>query len=44
MAEVETYEFLGDFVGGKFLRPDKPEETWNVNSPADLSDEVIEIQ
>jgi succinylglutamic semialdehyde dehydrogenase len=44
MSEVETYEFQGDFIGGKFLRPETPESNWKVQSPADLADEVIEIQ
>ncbi|MEO0335422.1 MAG: succinylglutamate-semialdehyde dehydrogenase [Pseudomonadota bacterium] len=43
MSEVETYEFLGDFIGGKFLRPETPESSWTVKSPGDLEDQVIEI-
>ncbi|MAV90908.1 MAG: N-succinylglutamate 5-semialdehyde dehydrogenase [Bdellovibrionaceae bacterium] len=39
---MKTIKFKGDYIGSEFIRPESGEESWEVHSPADLSDLVFE--
>ncbi len=41
MSSDKTLQFKGDFIDGKFLANDSPDEEWDVHSPANLKDIVI---
>lgn len=38
---LSTLPYKGDFIGGKFVRADAPDEEWEIQSPADLKDLVF---
>ncbi len=44
MSSLNTIEFLGDYIGGRFVKPDKEDIQWDVHSPADLKDLVISLR
>lgn len=41
MSTDKTLNFLGDFIGGKWVLSDAPDEEWQVPSPSNLKDIVI---
>src|SRR5437879_3704810 len=41
MSGEKTLNFLGDYIGGKWILTDRPDEEWNVPSPSNLKDIVI---
>lgn len=42
MSQDQTIKFRGNFIGGRWLLHDNPDEEWSVPSPANLKDRVIE--
>lgn len=44
MQGVQKISFLGDYINGEFVRSRKPDGSWKSKSPADLKDEVIDIE
>lgn len=42
MANGATYEFLGDYIDGRFVVAEHPDGDWQVASPADLKEMVIQ--
>ncbi len=43
MSSEQPVKFLGDYIGGKWLLNDRPDEEWAVQSPANLKDTVIHV-
>lgn len=43
-SNVKPVEYKGSFINGEFNKPQRAEESWVVKSPADLNDEVIQIE
>lgn len=41
---TQAVAFKGDYVAGEFVRSKRPDGQWTVKSPADLKDEVINIE
>src|SRR4051812_1188467 len=41
MSSEKTLNFLGDYIGGKWMLPENFDEEWQVASPANLKDIVI---
>ncbi len=44
MQKRDAINFTGDFVGNRFVSKEAVDEEWSVQSPADLKDEVIQVQ
>ncbi len=44
MQSIHKISFLGDYINGAFTRSKKPDGSWQGKSPADLKDEVIDIE
>ena len=42
--KAKKLEFLGDFIDGRFLLDEVPDGEWEIQSPADLKDEVATAQ
>lgn len=36
-------EYLGDYIGGQFIKPGRPDGEWTKTSPANLKETVIEL-
>lgn len=36
--------YQGSFINGNFIKPTRADEAWGIKSPADLSDEIINIE
>lgn len=41
---MKTINYKGAFINGEFRKASKPEESWSIKSPADLTDTVIEVE
>lgn len=44
MSTLEKIPFLGDYVDGEFVRSKKPDGGWTVKSPANLKEEVLDVE
>ena len=44
MTDLKPISYLGDFIDGRFLLPDRSDLNWAIKSPADVKDIVIEVQ
>ena len=40
---MATVQYLGDYIGGQFVKPENPDGVLDMKSPADLSEQVIEV-
>ncbi len=40
---MATVTYLGDYINGAFVKPDSPDGVIDLKSPADLSEQVIEV-
>lgn len=43
MSELRPLPYLGDFIDGRFVKPERPDGQFKDVSPADLKDTVLEI-
>ncbi len=43
MSSEKPINFLGDYIDGKWMLNDRPDEEWAVQSPANLKDTVIRV-
>src|SRR4051812_6702099 len=41
MSNEKTLNFLGDYIGGKWILSESPDEEWSVASPSNLKDIVL---
>ena len=41
MSQEKPIPFLGDYIGGKWMLSERPDEEWSVQSPANLKDTVM---
>ena len=39
-----TYEYLGDYINGEFVKPEKKDGEWINASPGDLKEQVVKIE
>ncbi|MGE0761840.1 MAG: succinylglutamate-semialdehyde dehydrogenase [Bdellovibrionales bacterium] len=44
MSDLKPISFLGDFIDGRFLQPDRSDCQWSIKSPCDVKDLVFEAQ
>ncbi len=44
MSKEKQLQYAGDFIGGKFVVPESPDESWEIASPANLKDIVFRAQ
>jgi succinylglutamic semialdehyde dehydrogenase len=40
----QSYSYLGDFIDGRFVKPDSADLEWTIKSPADLKDLVFTVE
>jgi succinylglutamic semialdehyde dehydrogenase len=43
MSQEQVIPFKGDFIGGRWVSTEKPDEEWTVSSPANLKDTVAHM-
>lgn len=44
MEQLSHIDHLGDYINGEFIKVKRPEDTWETQSPADLSDRIIKVE
>lgn len=44
MQKPNTISYRGDYINGEFVLPKNVDSEWTIESPADLSDKVIQVQ
>ena len=40
----KPFEYKGDYINGEFVKPERSDGSWTIDSPADLKDHVIDVE
>ena len=41
---LKAIEYRGDYIGGRFIKPERSDGDWDIRSPADLKDQLISVE